>query len=157
VSAHRNIRRILVGSISAASATLVLAGCSSSSSTDTASTPTSSPTASASTPTPAPESDASTGTYRDGEYTATGEYGGAPSHHDVTLTIQDDLITDVTITTPAEDPTSLEYQRGFAAALPDAVLGRNIDDVQIDRLGGASSSPEGFMNALEQIKADAAA
>ena len=95
--------------------------------------------------------------YRDGEYTARGWYGGLPSHHDVTLTIEDGAVIDVEITTPAEDATSLGYQERFAAALPDAIIGRNLDDLAVDRLAGSSGCSEGFMHALAQIKEDAAA
>ena len=144
--------RLIAGSIAAAAATVVLAGCSSSDREPSRATSTSSPRS-----TQGPEQEAQAGSYRDGTYEATGWYGGLPSHHDVTLTIADDLITDVTVSTPAEDPTSLEYQQAFAAALPDEVIGRDVDEVQIDRLAGASGCPDGFMDALEQIKTQAAA
>ena len=91
-------------------------------------------------------------TFEDGEYSARGWYGGLPSHHDVTLTIDNNIITDVEITTPAEDETSLGYQQRFAAALPDAVIGRDIADLSVDRLAGSSGCSEGFMDALAQIK-----
>ena len=94
--------------------------------------------------------------FRDGEYSATGWYGGLPSHHDVTLTIENDLIVDVEINTPAEDETSLGYQQRFVAALPDAVVGRDISDLTVDRLAGSSGCSEGFMDALAQIKEQAA-
>ena len=93
--------------------------------------------------------------YRDGEYTATGWYGGLPSHHDVTLTIENDTVTAVEITTPAEDATSLGYQRRFAAALPGAVIGKSVDDLAVDRLAGSSGCSEGFMDALAQIREQA--
>lgn len=89
--------------------------------------------------------------YLDGVYTATGWYGSLPSHHDVTLTIQDDTVTAVEITTPARNPTSLEYQQRFAEALPAAVIGRDIDTLDIDRLAGSSGCSEGFMDALAKI------
>jgi uncharacterized protein with FMN-binding domain len=95
--------------------------------------------------------------YRDGQYTATGWYGGLPSHQDVTLTVTNDTVTAVSITTPAEDDTSLGYQQRFADALPTAIVGRDIDELAVDRLAGSSGCSEGFMNALDQIKADAAA
>jgi len=95
--------------------------------------------------------------YRDGEYTATGWYGSLPSHHDVTLTITVDTVTAMEITTPAENETSLGYQERFADALPAEVVGRNIDDLQVDRLAGSSGCSEGFMDALAQIKDEAAA
>jgi uncharacterized protein with FMN-binding domain len=144
--------RLIAGSIAAATATVVLAGCSSSDGEPSRTTSTSSSLRSAQASDPEVQD-----AYRDGTYEATGWYGGLPSHHDVTLTIFDDLITDVTISTPAEDSTSLEYQQAFAAALPDEVVGRHVDEVQIDRLAGASGCPDGFMDALEQIKTEAAA
>ncbi|GAB2454622.1 uncharacterized protein with FMN-binding domain [Conyzicola lurida] len=103
--------------------------------------------------TPAPE--AADSVYTDGEYSATGWYGGLPSHHDVTLTIADDIVTAVEITTPAEDETSLGYQQQFAAALPDAIVGQSVDDLAVDRLAGSSGCSEGFMDALAQIKTQA--
>lgn len=97
------------------------------------------------------------GAYRDGRYTATGWYGSLPSHHDVTLTIEDGVVTDVDITTPAEDDTSLGYQERFAQALPEAIVGRSVDGIRIDRLAGSSGCSDGFMDALAKIKADAQA
>lgn len=93
--------------------------------------------------------------YRDGEYRATGWYGSLPSHHDVALTIRDDIVTAVEITTPADDETSLGYQQRFAAALPDAVIGRDIDELDIDRLAGSSGCSKGFMDALAKIRTQA--
>ena len=94
--------------------------------------------------------------YDDGEYSATGWYGSLPSHHDVTLTLENGTVSAVEITTPADDETSLGYQQRFAAALPDAIIGRSIDDIDVERLAGSSGCSEGFMDALEQIKAEAA-
>lgn len=105
-------------------------------------------------PAPAP---APAGAYVDGEYSATGWYGSLPSHHDVTLTIDDDIVTDVQITTPAEDETSLGYQQRFTEALPGAVVGRSLDEIAVDRLAGSSGCSEGFMDALAQIREQAAA
>lgn len=98
-----------------------------------------------------PEKEPDVSDYLDGVYTATGWYGSLPSHHDVTLTIQNDTVTAVEITTPAEDSTSLEYQQRFAEALPAAVIGRDIDTLDIDRLAGSSGCSEGFMDALAKI------
>jgi uncharacterized protein with FMN-binding domain len=94
-------------------------------------------------------------TYADGRYSATGWYGGLPSHHDVTLTLEGDTVTAVEITTPAEDDTSLGYQQRFAAALPAAVVGRSVDEIAVDRLAGSSGCSEGFVDALTQIKQQA--
>jgi len=136
--------------IAAGAMLLALAGCSS----ETAET---TPTTSPSQPTPEETADTVTTDYTDGEYSATGWYGGLPSHQDVTLTIVDDTVTAVEITTPAEDETSLGYQERFADALPDAIIGRTIDELDIDKLAGSSGCSEGFMDALATIKESAAA
>ncbi|MYS57163.1 hypothetical protein GTW46_45175 [Streptomyces sp. SID6013] len=73
----------------------------------------------------------------------------------VTLTLADDEITQVAVEPHATDPTSLDLQERFADAIPDTVVGRDIDEVHIDRLAGSSHTPEGFNDALEKIKKDA--
>lgn len=107
----------------------------------------------AASPSPAPSAD--TADYRDGTYEATGWYGSLPSHQDVTLIIADDLVMEVAVTTPAEDPTSLSHQQDFADAIGEEIVGQDIDSIALDRLAGASGCSEGFMNALAEIKTSA--
>lgn len=95
--------------------------------------------------------------YTDGTYEATGWYGSLPSHQDITLTLEDDIVTAVSVTTPAEDPTSLGHQQRFAGALGEEIIGIDIDTIAIDRLAGASGCSEGFMDALAEIKTAAEA
>ena len=95
-------------------------------------------------------------TYKDGTYTATGEYGGLPSHLTVTIHLQGDLITEVRVKTLAPDPTSLEYQRAFADAVPKVVQGKRLREVKVGKLAGASGCPIGFNDALAQIRKQAA-
>ena len=95
-------------------------------------------------------------TYADGEYQARGTYGGGPSYIDVDLTLQDSRITAVDVTPLAENSTSLGYQRDFAGAVPDAVVGRPIDGLEVGRLAGSSTTPDGFNDALDQIRSQAA-
>ncbi|MGP9724820.1 hypothetical protein ACT3SZ_12480 [Corynebacterium sp. AOP40-9SA-29] len=98
----------------------------------------------------------STGGYTDGTYTARGVYGGAPSHMDFTVTIEDDLITDVESELMEDNnDTSRGYQERFAAALPDEVVGESIDDVEVGFLAGSSSCGDGFNDAVEQIREEA--
>jgi uncharacterized protein with FMN-binding domain len=92
--------------------------------------------------------------YADGRYTATGFYGSLPSSITMTVTLDDDVITTVNVTPHATDPTSLDYQRRFAA-VPAVVVGKDIDEVHVDRLAGASGTPDGFNAALEQIESQA--
>ena len=94
--------------------------------------------------------------FADGVYTATGEYGGQPSHITVKATLRDGVITAVTVTPHAYVPRSLELQRAFAAAVPKAVVGKHIDQVRVGKLAGSSSTPKGFNDAIRQIRAQAA-
>lgn len=93
--------------------------------------------------------------YADGTYTATGQYGGLPSSIGVTVTLVDDVITAVTVTPRATDPTSLDYQTRFAQAIPALVVGRNIDEVNLSKVAGSSGTPDGFNAAIQRIKAEA--
>lgn len=90
--------------------------------------------------------------YADGVYRATGQYGGGPSFITVTATLENEVVTAIEVTPHATDPTSLDYQRRFAAAVPEVVVGRRIDEVNVGRLAGSSSTPDGFNAALQQIK-----
>lgn len=95
------------------------------------------------------------GAYKDGSYTATGQYGNLPSFLTVNLTLARGVIVAVTVQTHATDPTSLDFQRRFAAAVPSVVIGRSIDDAHVGKLAGASGCPIGFNAAIDQIKAEA--
>ncbi len=94
--------------------------------------------------------------YADGVYTATGEYGGQPSHITVKATLKDGVITAVTVTPHAYVPRSLELQRAFAAAVPKLVVGKSIDQVRVGKLAGSSGTPKGFNDAIRQIREQAA-
>lgn len=91
-------------------------------------------------------------TYVDGIHTAIGNYGSHDSSIAVTITLVDDVITGIQITPDATDPTSLDLQRRFADAIPAVVVGKRIDEVNIDRLAVPSPTPDGFETAIEQIK-----
>jgi len=93
--------------------------------------------------------------YADGEYTARGWYGGLPSSIEVAVTLDDGVITDAEVTPQATDPTSLDYQERFAAAVPGLVEGRPVDEVNLDRVAGSSGTPDGFNEALDRIKDEA--
>ncbi|MGW2092247.1 hypothetical protein [Promicromonospora sukumoe] len=94
--------------------------------------------------------------YRDGQYEATGWYGGLPSSITVDLSLRDGVITDVDVTPHAEDETSLDLQERFAEAVPEVVVGRSIDEVELDKLAGSSGTTQGFNDAIDQIREEAA-
>lgn len=124
-----------------------LAACSTPAATDTGST--------------APDDSASTGsgTYTDGTYTESVDYQ-APSGTetvDVTLTLADGVITEVEVTGHATDPQAKQHQGEFADGIDGVVVGKNIDEIQVDKVGGSSLTSDGFNKAVDLIKADAAA
>lgn len=84
-----------------------------------------------------------------------GEYGGGPSYLDVTLTLENNVVTAVTVEPQAENETSLGYQERFAAAVPDEVIGKSLDEAEVGKLAGASTCPDGFNDALGQIREQA--
>jgi uncharacterized protein with FMN-binding domain len=81
--------------------------------------------------------------YADGTYTAIGQYGGLPSSIGVSVTLVDDVISAVTVTPHATDPTSLDYQTRFAQAVPALVVGRNIDEVNCPKWPVPAVRPTG--------------
>ncbi|EST23030.1 FMN-binding protein [Streptomyces niveus] len=144
---HLN-KKIATAAMLGLSAGVVLVGCSSPNGTDTP------PSASASR-LAAPTATASGSGYADGTYSADGEYGTQDSSIGVTVTLDQGVITQVEVAPHATNETSRDFQDRFAQAAPEAVEGRPIDDVQLDRLAGSSGTPDGFNDALAKIKAEA--
>jgi uncharacterized protein with FMN-binding domain len=93
--------------------------------------------------------------YTDGTYNASGQYGSLPSSIGVSVTLDEGVITAVTVTPQATDPTSLDYQTRFARAIPALVVGRNIDEVNLSKVAGSSGTPDGFNAAIQRIKTEA--
>lgn len=100
---------------------------------------------------------AMTGTYKNGTYSAVGDYvspGGA-EQVGVTLTLKDDVVTDVNFESKAERPMSVRFQGLFASGYKDFVVGKKIDEIQLTKVSGSSLTPKGFNDALAKIKAEA--
>lgn len=95
--------------------------------------------------------------YRDGTYTAHGEYT-APSGREsieVELTLKDDIVTAVAVTPNATSGNPAMFQRQFAEGIAAEVVGKDIDTLQVSRVGGSSLTSGGFNDALARIKAEA--
>lgn len=99
--------------------------------------------------TPAPE-------HCDGHYVADGWYGGLPSHLTVEMTLAANRIRDVRVHAHATGPISLGYQRAFAEAVSEVVVGQLVSEADVGKLAGASGCPDGFNQALARIRAEAA-
>ncbi|HEY5880015.1 MAG TPA: FMN-binding protein, partial [Nakamurella sp.] len=101
----------------------------------------------------------STSTYTDGTYTATGTYTspGGTEEVTVTLTIADDVITAATAEGGATRPPSSQYQGEFVDNFAALIIGKDIDEVSLDKVAGSSLTSGGFNAAVETIKSDAQA
>lgn len=95
--------------------------------------------------------------YTDGEYEAEGLYSGGKKSIIVKVELSDDKIKHVEVTpNTLTIKRSLSLQQKFAEAVPEVVVGRAIDEVQLDKLAGSSLTTKGFNDALQKIKTEAA-
>lgn len=149
-------RPIRVGAAAASVAGLaLLAGCAgqtTSGSTD-AGTSSQNPSASADA-----GSGASTGTYKDGTYTANGTYQTPESVEEisVTLTLADGTVTDVEVTGEPKARETRQYQGDFIGGIQNEVVGKKLDDLSVDKVGGSSLTSGGFNAAVKEIRTEAA-
>ena len=131
--------------------TLALAGCSSAA-TGTTDAPNADASAS---------SDSSTAGagYKDGTYTASGSYQTPETVEkiEVSITLADDVVTAVEVTGDPQASETERYQSEFIGGIEDEVVGKNIDDLSVDRVAGSSLTSGGFNQALDVIKGEAAA
>jgi uncharacterized protein with FMN-binding domain len=107
----------------------------------------------------APAAGTNFGEYTDGTYSSSGSYQ-APSGTetvDVTITLTGNVVTGLEVVGEATDPTAKLHQGEFISGINAEVVGKNIDELSIDKVGGSSLTSGGFNAALATIKADAAA
>jgi uncharacterized protein with FMN-binding domain len=99
------------------------------------------------------------GTYADGTYTAEGTYQTPESVEtiSVTVTLEDDVITDVQVSGNPQARESQDYQSQFIGGIADAVVGKDIDQISVSRVAGSSLTSGGFNDAIRTIKSEAAA
>ncbi|SDY60270.1 hypothetical protein [Herbiconiux ginsengi] len=165
-----NIRqkKLALATMSGVSLTVALAGCATDTNASPADAETVAPSTSA-TSTPSAtssaggsataEAGASSGssTYTDGTYDAKGNYisPNGKEEVDVSVTLAGDVITAVTVTPEATNPTAIQYQTQFADGIAAVVVGKDIDEIDVSRVAGSSLTSGGFNEAIEAIKADA--
>lgn len=99
------------------------------------------------------------GAYADGSYTAEGTYQTpeGPETITVTLTLAADTVTAVEVTGEPTRRESKQYQSQFIGGIEEAVVGKSLDDIEVDRVAGSSLTSGGFNAAVEEIRTDAAA
>ena len=100
----------------------------------------------------------SSGTYKDGTYTAEGTYQTPETVEkiSVTLTLESNKVTAVEVTGDPQARETEQYQSEFIGGIQDEVVGKNIDDLSVDRVGGSSLTSGGFNAAVAEIRTEAA-
>src|SRR5690554_3177904 len=76
--------------------------------------------------------------YTDGTYFAEGQYvsPGATETVGVELTLADDIVTAVQITTHGESANARRFQGEFAGGIGAEVIGKDIDSLNVSRVAG---------------------
>lgn len=108
---------------------------------------------------PSASSAAASSQYKDGTYTATGSYStpGGRESVGITMTLAGGTVESVEMTQKAITGEAKDYQARFASGYKSMVVGKSIDEVSLSRVAGSSLTSNGFNDAIDQIKNDAAA
>ena len=95
--------------------------------------------------------------YADGSYQANGTYTSPNGSENiiVAVTLEDDIVTEVDVTTNPNNPTTEFYQNAFAEGIAAEAVGVDIDLLDVTRVSGSSLTSGGFREAIATIKADA--
>lgn len=97
--------------------------------------------------------------YKDGSYSSIGSYTSPAGKEEVgvSLTLKNNIITDVTFTPKATNEVSIKLQGMFSVGYKELVVGKDINTVKLDKVSGSSLTPKGFNDAIEKIKLQAQA
>jgi hypothetical protein len=87
----------------------------------------------------------------DGNYTSP----AGPESIGVKITLEGNIIKDSEVTVRSQHPISKQKQEAFAANYKTLVVGKNINDVKLDKVAGSSLTTKGFNDALEKVKEEA--
>lgn len=95
--------------------------------------------------------------YKNGTYSASASYmtPEGPETIAVTLTVTNDVVTDVTANVQATISDSRRYVNMFMSEYKAQVVGKSLASLKLGRVSGSSLTPQGFNDAVEQIRAQA--
>lgn len=102
-------------------------------------------------------SDVST-TYKNGTYSADGSYSSPDGQEEiaVTITVDNDVITAVTVRSVESNGQGAQYQARFASGISSVVVGKDLASLQVSAVSGSSLTSNGFNTALDTIRSEAA-
>ena len=76
---------------------------------------------------------------------------------EVSLTLGDGTINDVTVTPTNTSAISQRYSKAFVKQIEDVIVGKELKDLKLDTVAGASWTTEACNTALVNIRGDASA
>lgn len=116
-------------------------------------------TTSSSTTSTTDTANSSSSTYKDGTYTATGSYlsPGGTEQIGVTVTLKNNVVTDVSVTPKPVSEEGAQFQNIFSGNFKQYVIGKDIASIHLTTVSGSSLTPQGFNDALTKIEAEAKA
>ncbi len=111
------------------------------------------------TPNPVPTETTTSYLYKDGSYSTIGEYLSPAGEEQigVQITLKDDVITDVAVEAKTKQAVSIKFQTIFVENFKPVVVGKKLDEVNLDKVSGSSLTPKGFNDAVAKIKVQAKA
>lgn len=103
--------------------------------------------------------DAADHSYTDGTYVAEGSYTAPSGLAVITVSIKvaDDVVSWVHVAPGTFVGDPFTFQDTFAKAVPDLVLGKDLDEVSVSRVAGSSLTSQAFNQAVDKIKSEAIA
>jgi len=95
-----------------------------------------------------------TNSYMDGTYSAVGQYGTPEGQQSitVTLTVSNDVVTNVIVVAAATGDASKMWQSKFIKGMQAEVVGKKLASLHLTNVSGSSLTPIGFNSAVSDIQ-----
>ena len=75
-----------------------------------------------------------------------------PESITVNITLDGTTVTDLQLTQNTNNGESAVYQDAFLSEIKPSVVGKNIKDINVSRVAGASYTTDAFMQAIQKIQ-----
>ncbi|MEM1312839.1 MAG: hypothetical protein AAGF07_05255 [Patescibacteria group bacterium] len=95
--------------------------------------------------------------YENGVYTSTGTYTSPAGSEsiEVELSLNEDIISQVSITNLATNRVSIGYQEKFQEGISGRVVGKKLDEATVGKINGSSLTGDGFNEVVQSIQKEA--
>lgn len=94
--------------------------------------------------------------FASGTYEANGVFVTARGKYtesvDVTLSVEDDIVTHMNVVGNINNIKSQQYQNRFEGVIENFIIGKELSEIDLDAVAGASDTTDGFMVAVQKIR-----